>query len=114
MAQTGRGATPVGVFAYPAAYTIGTLGSRVVQVPPLYWMQFFITKSWNPVGERLKLSFRVDGHNLPHKNPNIGAPNTQYNLNNTSAFGRFTGTVGDFFNFGTAQANMQISMRAEF
>ena len=102
------------VFAYPAAYTIGTLGSRVVQVPPLYWMQFFITKSWNPVGERLKLSFRVDGHNLPHKNPNIGAPNTQYNLNNTSAFGRFTGTVGDFSNFGTAQANLQISMRAEF
>ena len=39
------------VFAYPAAYTIGTLGSRVVQAPPLYWMQFFITKSWNPVGK---------------------------------------------------------------
>ena len=73
------------VFAYPAAYTIGTLGSRVVPAPPLYWMQFFITKSWNPVGERLKLSFRVDGHNLPHKNPNR-----------------------------TAQANMQISLRAEF
>ena len=102
------------VFAYPAPYTIGTLGSRVVQAPGLYWMQFFITKSWHPVGEKLKLSFRVDGHNLPFKNPNVAAPNTQYNQNNTSAFGRFTGTVGDFSNFGTAQANVQVSIRAEF
>ncbi|MCX6606806.1 MAG: TonB-dependent receptor [Acidobacteria bacterium] len=102
------------VFAYPAPYTIGTLGSRVVQAPGLYWMQFFITKSWNPVGEKLKLSFRVDGHNLPFKHPNLAAPNTQYNQNNTSAFGRFTGTVGDFSNFGTAQPNIQISIRAEF
>jgi len=47
-------------FAYPDAYTIGTLGSRVVQAPPLLWMQFFITKSWYPVGERFKLSFRLD------------------------------------------------------
>ncbi len=103
-----------GIFAYPDAYTIGTLGSRVLQAPPVYWMQFFVTKSWNPAGERLKLSFRVDGHNLPHKNPNISFPNTQYNLNNTNAFGRFTGIVGDFSNFGTAQANIQISIRAEF
>jgi len=101
-------------FAYPAAYTIGTLGSRVLQAPAVYWMQFFITKSWNPVGEKLKFSFRVDGHNLPHKNPNLSFPNTQYNLNNTNAFGRFTGVVGDFSNFGTAQANIQISIRAEF
>ena len=41
-------------------------------------------------------------------------PNTAYNRNNTSAFGRFTGVVGDFSNFGTAQANVQMSIRAEF
>ena len=101
-------------FAYPDAYTIGSLGSRVLEAPAILWMQFFITKSWNPVGERLKLSFRIDGHNLPWKNPNVAAPNTSYNLNNTSAWGRFTGVVGDFSNFGTAQANMQMSIRAEF
>ena len=100
-------------FAYPDAYTIGSLGSRVLQAPGLFWMQCFATKSWNPVGERLKLSFRLDGHNLPHKNPNLAAPGTTYNLNNTS-FGRFTGVVGDFSNFGTAQANVQMSIRAEF
>ena len=101
-------------FAYPEAYTIGSLGSRVLEAPSLFWMQCFATKSWNPVGERLRLSFRLDGHNLPYKNPNVGAPNTVYNLNNTGGWGRFTGVVGDFSNFGTAQANVQMSIRAEF
>lgn len=101
-------------FAYPAAYTIGSLGSRVLEAPSLFWMQCFATKSWHPVGERFMLSFRLDGHNLPHKNPNIAAPNTTYNLNNPGAWGRFTGVVGDFSNFGTAQANVQMSIRAEF
>ena len=41
-------------------------------------------------------------------------PSTTYNLNNPGAFGRFTGTVGDFSNFGTAQANVQMNFRAEF
>jgi hypothetical protein len=82
-------------FAYPAAYSIGSLGSRVLQAPAL-------------------LSLRVDGHNLPWKRPNLAAPNTSYNLNSANAFGRFTGVVGDFSNFGTAQANVQISIRAEF
>ena len=58
------------------------------------------------------LSFRLDGHNLPHKRPNLAAPNTHYNLNNTNAWGRFTGVVGDFSNFGTAQANVQMSIQS--
>jgi len=101
-------------FAYPDAYTIGSLGARVLQAPALLWMQCFATKSWRPVGERFMLSLRLDGHNLPHKNPNVAAPNTTYNLNNANAWGRFTGVVGDFSNFGTAQANVQMSIRAEF
>ena len=100
-------------FAYPEAYTIGSLGSRVVEAPALYWMQFFITKSWI-AAEKYRFSFRLDGHNLPYKYPQLGAPNTQYNLTNTNAWARFTGVVGDFSNFGTAQANVQISIRAEF
>ncbi len=102
------------VFAYAAPYTIGALGSRVLEAPGIYWMQFFATKSWRVFGERAKLSVRLDGHNLPWKNPNLSAPNTTYNLNNTAAWGRFTGTVGDFSNFGSAQANVQMSIRAEF
>src|SRR5437870_3170482 len=64
--------------------------------------------------ERAKLSVRLDGHNLPWKRPNLSAPGTTYNLNSPGAFGRFTGTVGDFSNFGTAQANVQANIRVEF
>jgi hypothetical protein len=101
-------------FVYPAAYTIGSLGSRVLQAPGIFWMQFFATKSWRVVRERLKLSLRLDGHDLPWKHPNLAAPNTAYNLNNTGAWARFTGVLGDFSNFGTGQANVQLSVRAEF
>jgi Carboxypeptidase regulatory-like domain/TonB dependent receptor len=101
-------------FAYPAPYTIGNLGSRVLDAPAILWMQFFVTKSWFLHDERLKLSLRLDGHNLPWKRPQLSAPNTTYNLNNTAAWGRFTGTIGDFSNYGTAQANVQMSFRAEF
>src|SRR4051812_28670620 len=67
-------------FAYPDAYTIGSLGARVLDAPAILWMQFFVTKSWMPKGERLKLSLRLDGHNLPWKRPQLSAPNTTYNL----------------------------------
>lgn len=100
-------------FVYPASYTIGSLGARTLQAPGLYWMQCFITKSWM-FKERARLSVRLDGHNLPWKRPQLAAPGTTYNLNNAAAFGRFTGTVGDFSNFGTAQANVQASIRIEF
>ena len=100
-------------FAYPDSYSIGSLGARALQAPGLYWMQCFATKSWT-FKERAKLSVRLDGHNLPWKRPNLSAPGTTYNLNNAAAFGRFTGTVGDFSNFGTAQANVQANVRVEF
>ncbi|MBI3210936.1 MAG: TonB-dependent receptor [Candidatus Solibacter usitatus] len=101
-------------FAYPAAYTTGSLGSRVLQAPGILWMQFFVTKSWKVIDERLKLSLRLDGHNLPWKRPNLAAPNTTYNMNNPAAWARFSGVVGDFSNYGTGQANVQMSIRAEF
>src|SRR5262249_5611034 len=101
------------VFAYPAPYTIGGLGGRVLEAPGIYWMQFFATKSWKVFDDRLKLSLRLDGHNLPWKRPNLSAPSTTYNLNISAAWGRFTSVVGDFPNFGTAQANVQMSIRAE-
>ncbi len=101
-------------FAYPAAYTIGSLGARVLQAPGILWMQCFATKSWRVFDERLKLSLRLDGHNLPWKRPNLAAPNTTYNQNNPAAWARFTGVLGDFSNYGTGQANVQMSIRAEF
>jgi hypothetical protein len=103
----------INAFAYPAPYTVGSLGARVLQAPGIWWMQCFATKSWM-VKEKYRFSLRLDGHNLPWKHPNLAAPNTTYNLNNVTAWGRFTGVLGDFSNFGTGQANVQASIRAEF
>ncbi len=104
----------INAFAYPASYTVGSLGARVLQAPGIWWMQCFATKSWKVLDERLKLSLRLDGHNLPWKRPNLAAPNTTYNLNSVTSWARFTGVLGDFSNFGTGQANVQASIRAEF
>lgn len=106
MTQTGGGATLVGTVT-------DSTGAAVAGAGHPTWMQAFATKSWN-VGERLKLSARLDGHNLPWKRSNLAAPNTSYKLNNIGAWGRFTGVVGDFSNCGTGQANVQMSIRAEF
>ena len=64
--------------------------------------------------DRLKVSLRLDGHNLPWKRPNLAAPNTTYNLNSVTSFAWFTGVLGDFSNFGTGRANVQASIRLEF
>ena len=104
----------INAFAYPASYTVGSLGARVLQAPGIYWMQCFATKSWKALDDRLKVSLRLDGHNLPWKHPNLAAPNTTYNLNSVTSFARFTGVLGDFSNFGTGQANVQASIRVEF
>jgi hypothetical protein len=100
-------------FAYPAAYTLGSLGARVLQAPGIVWMQCFATKTWT-IMEKFRLSARLDGHNLPLKRPNLAAPNTTYNLNNVGAWARFSGVLGDFSNYGTGQANVQMSIRVEF
>ena len=54
------------------------------RLPGFMWMQCFATKSWKALDERLKLSLRLDGHNLPWKHPNLAAPNTTYNLNSVT------------------------------
>ena len=100
-------------FTYPSAYTIGSLGPRVLRAPGIVWNQVFASKSWTFL-ERAKVTLRLDGHNLPFKKPNLAAPNTSYNLNNVNAWGRFTGVLGDFSNYGSGMSNVQMSIRAEW
>lgn len=59
------------------------------------------------------LSFRLDGHNLPHKNPNIAAPKTTYSLTNPGALGRFTG-VGNFSNFESHTPRVLSAFHSDF
>ena len=99
-------------FTYPAAFTTGSLGANVLQAPAILWNQCFASKSWKL--ERFKITVRVDGHDLPWKRPNLAAPNTTYNTSSPGTWARFTGTLGDFSNFGSAEANVQGSLRVEF
>jgi hypothetical protein len=104
-------------FAYPAPYTTGSLGANVLEAPGILWNQCFASKSWKIERwklQHLKITARVDGHNLPWKRPNIAAPNTTYNTSSPGTWARFTGTLGDFSNFGSAEANVQGSIRVEF
>ena len=101
-------------FAYPASYTIGSLGARVLQAPGLCWMQCFATKSWSRRGALQAQSPAGWAQPAVEAARILRRPNTTYNLNNPGALGRFTGVVGDFSNFGTAQANVQASIRVEF
>ena len=52
-------------FAYPDSYTIGSLGSRVLQAPAALVDAVFCHQELDRLDERYKFSFRLDGHNLP-------------------------------------------------
>jgi hypothetical protein len=100
-------------FAYPAAFTPGTLGRNVFESPGLNWMQSVITKEF-AVREQLRFSMRAELCNLPFKQPNLARPNSTYNANSPLTFGRFSGDRGGLVNVGGSQPNIVIGFRVEF
>jgi Carboxypeptidase regulatory-like domain len=100
-------------FAYPAAFTVGTLGRNTFESPGMSWTQMSISKSWS-IWERVRIITRLDMMNLPLKQPQFTQPNSVYNANNPATFGTFTGTRGDTSNVGTGQPNMEIDIRIQF
>lgn len=102
-----------GAFAYPAAFTAGTMGRNVIEAPGLTWPQFSLSKQWS-FYERVRFILRWDMNN-PFKSPNYGAPDLTYNVQNLANFGRIgTATRGGFSDIGTAQPNHLIVFRLEF
>ena len=100
-------------FAYPAAFTAGTMGRNVMEAPGLTWPQFSLSKEWN-VYERAKFILRWDMNN-PFKSPNYGGSDSTYNLQNLGNFGRIgTNTRGGFSDIGTAQPNHLLVFRLEW
>ena len=63
-------------FAYPPAFTAGTMGRNVVEGPGLTWPQFSLSKQWN-FFERARFILRWDMNN-PFKSPNYGNPDSTY------------------------------------
>lgn len=103
----------VNAFAYPAAFTAGTLGRNVLESPGLQWTQLSLSKIF-PITERMRFSIRWDCNN-PTKQPQLADPGAVYNLQSLAAFGRFNGIGrGSFSDIGTARMHHIIVGRFEF
>lgn len=101
-------------FAYPGAFTAGSLGRNVFQGPGLNWTQISIAKWWS-FKERYRFQIRLDGNNFPLKQPQFGDPNGQYNANSPGAFTRIgSATRGSFSDIGTSNANWLLIGRFQF
>jgi hypothetical protein len=100
-------------FAYPEAFTPGTLGRNTIEAPGITWPQFSLSKEFR-VFESARFILRWDMNN-PFKSPNYGAPNSAYNLQNVANFGRIgTSTRGGFSDIGTASPNHLLVFRLEW
>jgi len=84
----------INAFAYPAAFTPGTLGRNTINGPHLVWSQASASKQIH-VKEFATLELRYDINNI-FKNPNFNNPNSVANLTSPGLFGKPTGTQGGF------------------
>lgn len=100
-------------FAYPAAFTAGTLGRNTFEGPGLNFQQIALSKWWT-LKERYRFQARVDGYNFPFKQPNYANPNSVYNTGSLGTFARFTAVQGSFSNLGGGRPTLYISGRFEF
>jgi len=101
-------------FAYPPAFTAGNLGRNVFEAPGLAWTQFSIAKWWT-MKEKYRFQIRLDGNNMPFKQPQYANPNGTFNANQPGAFARIgSGTRGAFSDIGTANSNLLIIGRFQF
>ncbi len=85
-------------FAYPAAFTAGTVGRNTIQGPGLNWTQASISKNIK-FREKYNLDLRFDAQNI-FKSPNFANPNSAVNLTNPAAFGKPTATVAGIDSLG--------------
>ena len=85
-------------FAYPAAFTPGTLGRNTLTGTGINWAQASLSKTF-PIRERLKFEVRWDLNN-PFKTQAFSDPDSTFNSTNPATFGRFTGTRGSFSDVG--------------
>jgi len=103
----------VNAFAYPAAFTPGTLGRNVIESPGLRWTQLSISKDFL-ITERVRFVIRWDCNN-PTKEPQLADPGGTYNLQAIAAFGRFSGIGrGSFSDIGTARMHHVIVGRFQW
>lgn len=101
-------------FAYPASFTVGTLGRNTFEGPGLNWTQLSLAKWW-ALKERFRFQLRLDANNyFPKKQPQFSNPTSSFNQNTLGAFGRITGTQGSFSGVGTSNSHVLIVGKFQF
>jgi hypothetical protein len=98
-------------FAYPAAFTPGTLGRNTFRAPFVYWPQGSLGKQWH-IYERLTFELRWEIDNA-FKGAQLSAPGSTYNLGALGSFGTFNGVLGSFASAGSRTVNI-IVLRVEW
>jgi hypothetical protein len=100
-------------FAYPAAFTVGTLGRNTYEGPAMNAIRLWAAKAWN-ITERVKFVLRWEGNNFPFKQPELSNPNGTYNSNSANLFGTFTGLRNPFAEVGQSRPHSVLGARIEF
>jgi hypothetical protein len=100
-------------FAYPAAFTHGSLGAGTVQGLWTFPNQWSISKFWM-AAERYKFVIRLDGNNIPVRFVGSSGDST-VNLTSPETFGKFGIQSGmSFSTMGQSNGQLIISGRFEF
>lgn len=94
-------------FAYPAAFTPGTLGRNTFEGPGMNYTQLALSKRWT-LKARYKFQLRMDGYNFPFKQPNYANPASPFNLTSPGTFARMTGVQGSYSNLGGGRPSFYI------
>ena len=100
-------------FAYPAAFTVGTMGRNTYEGPAMNAIRLWLAKTWN-LTERVKFNLRWEGNNFPFKQPELSNPNGTYNSNSANLFGTFTGLRNPFAEVGQSRPHSVLGARIEF
>ena len=101
----------INAFAYPAAYTPGTVGSGTQSANWLYGPQYSMSKSWS-FKERVRFILRLDATSVPTR-PILTSPNSTVNLTNPASFGKFNPGLG-FDSIASPNGNLVLALRLEW
>jgi hypothetical protein len=102
----------ISAFAYPAAFTPGSLGASTQTGRWTVARQWSISKSWGV--ERYRFTLRLDGNDIPVAFVDT-TPNTAVNLSSPESFGKFALQTGmSFSTMNQANGQLILSGRFEF
>ena len=101
-------------FAYPAQFTVGSVGVGTSTLPWLIWPQWSLSKGWT-VKERYKFRIRLDANNLPVRLMPTTLSSSAVNFSSPESFARFAlQTSSSYSTMGGFNGQLILGGRFEF